>query len=673
MYSTIFQIPQLLFLGLLTNSVASGQFNFEGFAHCVINLVDSDARESGQGQSWVEKLSVSNLENPRTITRLPVYESELSDVRLTSPNATLVEKCSVNVLIQVTGHFRRQVKDIFGSRLYGPGNTLIFILGDQFVSKLGTFINQHALPLYSAVFMFEVPNTEVQVTCIHSVCPACSKKFQYTVVFRSNLTRITISLRELRQIADQIKYMSTEPLLGTLVLKEETARTLSSNPWYRCMYHYKQNDRNEIVVNECTSSNMLFQSAATYLNWSIIYMTSKSAYQNDFYLKRYPRHIRAIAFLYALGWKVVGAPHAPGKIMSHNYDLFQPSKFVYCTRSPVREAFTFMFWAYPLDSWSWILLGVSIFALIAQVRGEWLEIFAILMRQSCSLFKKRKILILFSLAVIVFTNGYEGIISSLLTVPPPYKIFSNSEELLEAGYRIAVESYVVGEIKENAALPQNQSTWSILSLDSIEEFFRTLALCNTTTVIDPGMFYSTTKAVKGFLPPGAMCYLVTGTVYPVHLVHTFIGEDHERISSINRKLFETGFSNLYSNNEMYIYQYQDRMSVERMDHLEARKDVPFIMTDWKMLSIFIVWISLMGISAMLLGFEKCIKIIFDYKLRFWRLIPELYWKFFEWVEQRPYLTFSGSEKQKSWISYSIATLLRFPVRCLMCFKCVSKL
>jgi len=109
-----------------------------------------------------------------------------------------------------------------------------------------------------------------------------------------------------------------------------------------------------------------------------------------------------------------------------------------------------------------------------------------------------------------------------------------------------------------------------------------------------------------------MCHLVTRTVYPVHLVHTFIGEDHERISSINQKLFQTGIIKLYYNNEMYIYQYRDRMSVEKMDHLEARKDVPFTMTDWKILSIFIGWISLMGISAILLGFEKVIKIIFDY-------------------------------------------------------------
>jgi len=58
------------------------------------------------------------------------------------------------------------------------------------------------------------------------------------------------------------------------------------------------------------------------------------------------------------------------------------------------------------------------------------------MRQSCTILNKNRVLVLFILATIIFTYGYEGIISSFVTVPSPVKVYQSLGELLENGYRI---------------------------------------------------------------------------------------------------------------------------------------------------------------------------------------------------------------------------------------------
>jgi len=103
--------------------------------------------------------------------------------------------------------------------------------------------------------------------------------------------------------------------------------------------------------------------------------------------------------------------------------------FVFCTTKIERETLSFMFWTAPLDNWSWVALGTSVMLLIFTYRGQWVEIYSILMRQSCNILEKNKLLVIFIFAAIIFTYGYEGIVSSYLTVPPPFKAYESLREL----------------------------------------------------------------------------------------------------------------------------------------------------------------------------------------------------------------------------------------------------
>jgi len=585
-------------------SIDSMNLDLVGYEHCVLNLVNSDLGRSRGSQAWLQDISASNIKNPRTVTALPEYQSPLHNVYLTSPNATLVEACSVNIWIQVEAQFQRQIKDIFGSRLYDPLNTLVFIFSGRLVNTLNS-INPDALPIYSAVFVLEVsePNKQdVDVTRVHSLCPACSQKYQHTIID----IRHNNNLKAMRQFADQIKTRSIEHILGILVTSEEPR----SDPCYKCEFQYRKNGRYESNYNECNSFSMFMQSIATQLNWTVLDIPSRQAYQNELYFKGFQRHIKAISMFYPMGWKIVGEPHAPDKLISHQYVTLQRTILLYCTHESEREGFTFLFWMLPLDLWSWILLSITMIALTIKLRGNWLEIISILMRQSSHLLRKQKVLIIFIFASIIFTYGYEGIVSSLLTVPPPYKTLKTLQNLKDAGYKIILPSSFSSELGHWEAQHPNLSTGLITDFQSDNNYFRTLALCNVTTPMDLDMSTSMAMQVKSFLPRTGMCNVASDTAFAIRPIFTYIGEGQATVSFIGRRMFQAGIFALYYTYDLFTTTYLEKRKIEVFEYNEAKKEASFSITDWKMLSIFVTWGSLTGLTVMVFMVEIVVKVIF---------------------------------------------------------------
>jgi len=110
--------------------------------------------------------------------------------------------------------------------------------------------------------------------------------------------------------------------------------------------------------------------------------------------------------------------------------------FIYCKCSLDRKSFSFLFWTVPLDPETWGFLLISILALIGLLKGAWFEVYAIMMRQDCRILERHKPLVFFILAAVVFTYGYEGVISSFLTIPPPIIIYDTLKELIDQNYKI---------------------------------------------------------------------------------------------------------------------------------------------------------------------------------------------------------------------------------------------
>jgi len=184
--------------------------------------------------------------------------------------------------------------------------------------------------------------------------------------------------------------------------------------------------------------HVFIENAGAELNLTIEYFELAATKGSRLFRSSSPKHFSAVA---VLGIFTTPSNYSVTTLnMESIYEQFVPYTvqewFMYCTKSVEREAFNALFWTIPLDTWTWVFLGISCLALTIQLRGQWFQIYSILMRQCCTVLNANKSLVIFILAAIVFTYGFEGIISSYLTVPPQFKVFKTLSELIGNGYKI---------------------------------------------------------------------------------------------------------------------------------------------------------------------------------------------------------------------------------------------
>jgi len=106
-----------------------------------------------------------------------------------------------------------------------------------------------------------------------------------------------------------------------------------------------------------------------------------------------------------------------------------------------------------------------------------------------------------------------------------------------------------------------------------------------------------------------MCQTVRETVVPIPWLYTYVGEAHSTISGLCHKMFQAGILSMYYVHEVFNAYYREKRTMEALEHLEAKKEVPFTMTDWKMLSIFLGWGGCLGMAFLALFVEKAVKIL----------------------------------------------------------------
>ena len=133
-------------------------------------------------------------------------------------------------------------------------------------------------------------------------------------------------------------------------------------------------------------------------------------------------------------WRIWSKHVSPDNLIQNvlmDQDTFE---FLYCAKTEKREGLSFFFWIAPFDKTSWLFIRIFIVTLIGLIHGNWFEIYAILMRQECRILTgNRKFLIIFIATIIVLTYGYEGMISSLVTVAPPVMGHNKLKSLLDGG------------------------------------------------------------------------------------------------------------------------------------------------------------------------------------------------------------------------------------------------
>ena len=230
-------------------------------------------------------------------------------------------------------------------------------------------------------------------------------------------------------------------------------------------------------------------------------------------------------------------------------------------------------------------------------------IFAILMRQDCSVLRKKKVLILFIFASILFTYGYESFISCSLTVPPPFVVFTHLKDLIENGYKIfGLTEHGDGDLMKKlrrtfVALNITASVESSIVPESyfLSTYYVVLGLsqCNVTFPVVKHM-EEAWKTEIAKQTRGVNCYFgKEATAENDPMLYSFSGPLKKDLVKIAGYFQESGILSMYMD---FVFNGVNREKI--FATAEA-----FELQDWKILSIFVGWAGFLGFSGMVFTIE----------------------------------------------------------------------
>jgi len=421
-----------LSLNLGADVVAGIYFNSMGYEHCVFNLVEHNHNPTIFSYNLIQYLLVRSQGNQAWTIVQSDAANELRTLAKVHQHRHLKLNCTVSIVIVAGNCSENSLKNLYEALLVLVENTLIVVVAE---SKNYYIYNKIKLSTSSFDYSYKfLVSRKLQISSVHSLCPRCSPALN---VFEIPDDVNKRSLAQLQTFTSIIRRISLEPLqvaFFTLGLKSRHRHGPRVIQAFKFLY-MREHMRQYIGPNP---EAILMENAALFLNFTLFYLDRGNPMMvaQKYYLLKSPQDFVAVAVL-ALGeplheyWQHVPPSHYAAYTVSVVHE-----RFLYCVEKDERESFNFLFWAVPLDPWSWVGLGTSCILLTISLRGEWFQIYSILMRQSCTVLERNRILILFILATIIFTYGYEGVISSYLTVLPPIVVLKTVRELIESGYQV---------------------------------------------------------------------------------------------------------------------------------------------------------------------------------------------------------------------------------------------
>jgi len=475
----------VLFIFILeTNTTSLLTLNTTGYDNCIFNLVVAPLPEEDILSS-VDFVGSFVNSNPGTQPwTISIMSANDSDVLFLSAN--LIETCSINILISISGCLPINLPFIFDSRAYNPHNILYIAQGKPseqcsgYGSSVGRSFGNWKVNFDIILLKLADDNQTVAKSFIW--CKGCWRLEKEIYQVRGSFR----NLNSMRRVSSYLKGLASLPGVGVI----SHHSSVNFTEFHKCKHFYKYRDSTQPHRICCFHRHLLMENVAAKLNYSVEYIdpTAHTEFHNIIF-RDFDRldYYSAVAVLGLLtDWVTLSPDISPVNMIFQKPMESITSLFLYCTTEVKREGFDFRFWILPFDTVSWLFIGASVIVLTCILRGQWFPVFAILMRQDCRILMGwNKLFVLFILTTIILTYGYEGIISSLLTAKPPVFVYETLKEAFVAGYKIY--GYVDTDWEPYAAIFQEENitdidknTVNTTWLVGVEEEQAELAKCNST-------------------------------------------------------------------------------------------------------------------------------------------------------------------------------------------------
>jgi len=574
-----------------------------GSEDCIFNLAFKDSGLDSLSNDFLDTLLASNRQVQLwAILKLPEPGQNFTPMALDEPNY-FKEICSINVMAAITGCANIALDRVFGSRIFSSENIIYLIRSNYICHNDGLVGFQYQSTHYHVdVVMLSVPLETLHVIYAHSYCITCPPEYtllQLPVRFNNILS--------VHQFVADVKKNSFESKVAALSQRSNVFTFLDTTlDHIYCHFLLKTRPSRDTGLIGCIAMHILVENIADHLNYSVEYVTMHNV--PDFYGGNLRHYYPIVTFLNIAFWIKGDKNVSPGHYVKQILSTKDTAKFFYCTANAERERFSFLFWTIPFDTGSWVLIGISVIVLSGILRGDWFPIFAILMRQDCRILTgKKKLFIIFILVTIVFTYGYEGVISSFLTVNPPLIVHQMLRDLLNTGYKIRVMDTDDLDLY-NPVFRKGNITESIeasVTILSVDVFFNKviydLSQCNTTQPISAKdeKYYKSRVARNS---PESSCKSVRDSFESTDSVFQVIGVNRIKFSHVLERIIESGIKDFYITYDLYLILSPSFRAMDLLDE-EENRETPFKMSDWKILSIFVALAVFLAASIFVLAVE----------------------------------------------------------------------
>jgi len=524
---------------------------------------------------------------------------------------SLLERCSVNILIRpdISGCFLKHNDNYdnylmrsFYSRLHGESNVVIVVLGpdsecNETSPMLGGFGFLNVIVVDVHLFFLSEDYTSVQK--VKRYCSTCFGEHQSVTVPQRSL--IQMKRASSRGKSRENFAIGFGPVKG--------------QPYLPCTHLYKQMCFLDPSDVGCDPNNLFLQIATLKLNITVVTTRRHYTLHGGIAMPSTytPKHLAVSAVIEILdAFRDYYNYVSTSNMLDEMLVATNERKFMYCTKSEERQGFSFLFWITPMDQMTWLFLGTVSLVLVVLLRGEWFPVFTILMRQDCRILEKKRLLIIFIFVTIVFTYGYEGVISSFVTIPTPYFVYERLQDLVREGYQITELSrlsitswewdFTALCMRENISVFWESSNFyrvTEFDWEHPDEAIKQALTHANTTHLTPSSSVEALAFALYDRNQGLRCEVVQKSVIPTPVIYIFTGYYHAELSDFALRMQESGILSMFRHYSYFVLNLPFQRRLVKVQEKNEGREVAFSLTDWKILSPFLVWSGLILLTQLI--------------------------------------------------------------------------